>query len=174
MTRIALNAAVCWAAAIAVAVASAGIVSVCGLGHDARELLGFGFDGVPRSPEEALRIAAHNGSMAALALIAAAIVSNVTTPARAFLDSSLATLLIVNAAAVGITVDAYGGRALNTLAPHAPIEFAALALGGGAYMHARTQALTIRAFAVAALLCASLLATAAVLETYTSNPAATR
>ena len=97
MTRIASNAAACWTAAASIAVAGAGVVIACGLGHDVRHLLGFDFGGIPRTPGEALRIAAHNGWMAALALIAAAIVSRVDAPARAFLDASLAMMLIVNA-----------------------------------------------------------------------------
>lgn len=174
MTRIASNAAACWTAAASIAVAGAGVVIACGLGHDVRHLLGFDFGGIPRTPGEALRIAAHNGWMAALALIAAAIVSRVDAPARAFLDASLAMLLIVNAALVGVTVGAYGGRGFTAVAPHTPIEFAALALGGGAYMHARKQAIAIHALALTALMCASLLGTAALLETYVSSPGATR
>ena len=43
MTRIAGNAAACWTAAAAIAVAGAGVVIACGLGHDVRHLLGFDF-----------------------------------------------------------------------------------------------------------------------------------
>jgi hypothetical protein len=173
VTRVGVNAAACWGAAASLAIASAGVVIGCGLGHGARHRLGFEFGGVPRTPGEAIGIAVHNGWMAALALISAAIVPRVDAPARAFLDASLAMLLIVNATVVGITVGAYGGRAFTTLAPHAPIEFAALALGGGAYMHARKQAVPVATLAVTALLSASLLAAAALLETYVSSPGAT-
>ena len=41
-------------------------------------------------------------------------------------------------------------------------------------MHARKQAIAIRALALTALMCASLLGTAALLETYVSSPGATR
>jgi hypothetical protein len=174
VTRIGVNAAACWVAAASVAIAAAGVVIGCGLGHGARHRLGFEFGGVPRTPGEALGIAVHNGWLAALALIAAAIVQRLDAPARAFLDASLTMLLIVNATVVGITVGAYGGRAFTALVPHTPIEFAALALGGGAYMHARKQAIAIPTLAATALLCALLLAVAALLETYVSNPGATR
>jgi hypothetical protein len=136
--------------------------------------LGFEFGGVPRTLGEALRIAVHNGWMAALVLCAAAVVPRVAASARSFLDASLTTLLIVNAGVVGVTVGAYGDQGFTALALHAPIEFAALALGGGAYMHARKQAVPTATLAVTALLTASLLAVAAVLETYVSNPGAAR
>jgi hypothetical protein len=110
--------------------------------------------------------------MAALALIAAAIVPRVDASARAFLDASLAVPLVVNAAVLGVTVGAYGSRAITALAAHTPIEFAALALSGGAYMHARKQTVRPAELAVTALLCAALLGAAAVLETYVSNPGA--
>lgn len=146
----------------------------CGLGDEARHGLGFGFGGLPHTPEEAFGIAAHNGWMAALAMIAAAIVPRVDASARAFLDVSLAVLLVFNAAVLGVTVGGYGSRALTALAPHTPIEFAALALSGGTYIHARKQTVRAADLAATALLCAALLAIAAVLETYVSNPGAPR
>lgn len=172
MTRIASNATACWVAAASIAAASAGVIVVCGLGDEARHGLGFSFGGVPQNSGETFGIAAHNGWMAVLALIAAAIVPRVDASARAFLDVSLAVLLVVNAAVLGVTVGAYGSRATTALAAHTPIEFAALALSGGAYMHARKQTVRPAELAVTALLCAALLGAAAVLETYVSNPGA--
>jgi hypothetical protein len=157
---------VCLSAAMILIVIAAAAVALTGLADDARRMLGFDFRGVERSPSEAARIALHNARIAGGTLLCAAIVPLLNARARQAVDRVLATLLAISAIAVGITVGAYGTRAVAALMAHLPVEFAALSLTGGAYLQACQQALRVRELAATAAATAALLIVAAAIETY--------
>jgi hypothetical protein len=157
---------VCLTAAMILVVIAAAAVALTGLASDARRMLGFDFAGVEPAPSEAARIALHNARIAGGTLLCAAIVPLLNARARQAVDCVLATLLGISAIAVGITVGAYGTRAMGALVAHLPLEFAALSLTGGAYLQACQQALRARELAATAAATAALLIAAAVLETY--------
>ena len=158
----------CLVAATTVIVLAAITVIAAGLGDETRRMLGFGFGGVERSPEEAARIAMQNGRVAGGTLLCAALAPRVSVRARRLVFLVLTTVLAASGASVGIAVGAYGTRAMSAVAAHLPVEFSALSLAGGAYMQACKQALSGREFAVVATATGFLLVVAAVLETYVS------
>ncbi len=166
LLAITARAIVCLTAAMTLIVIAAGAVALTGLADDARRMLGFAFHGVERSPSGAAQIALHNARIAGGTLLCAAVVPWLAARARQAVDSVLATLLAISAIAVGITVGAYGARAVAALAAHVPLEFAALSLTGGAYLHACQQTLRARELAATAAATAALLIAAATLETY--------
>ena len=159
-------AARCAVAAASVAAVAALGVAVSGLADETRTALGFGFDGVERSPAEAAGIALHNAKIAGAVLLCAAITPRLTRCIRGLLDFVLAIVLLLNAAAVGIAIGAYGSRALRALAPHALLELAGLSLTGGAYMHARKQRVSPLVLASVGCVSGLLLVAAAALEAY--------
>ena len=167
-TSVIAGAAVCAATAAFVMTAAALLVVAAGLGDDARRALCFGFGGVDRSVGEASRIALHNARFAGGTLLCAAHAPRLPRSMRVLTDLLQATLLALNAGAVGVAFGAYGWRALAATAPHLPLEFGGLSLAGGAYLHACRQPLSKRALAAVAGSSGLLLATAAVLETYVS------
>jgi hypothetical protein len=156
------------AVGIGVALLAAILVAGGGLGPAARHTLNFGFDGLPHTATEVARIATRNAALAIGTLAAAALAPHLTPPAHRFLTLVLATMLVINAAAIGVALGAYGRRGLLVLAPHAPLEFIALSIAGGAYLQARRQAvrgsLLLRTGVVSVLL----LVAAATIETYIS------
>ena len=164
-------AARCAAVAASVVVVTALAVGVSGLTDEMRAALAFGFDGVDRSTAEAAAIALHNAKIAGGVLLCAAITPRLTRCVRGLLDLVLTIVLLLNAAAVGIAIGAYGSRALRALAPHAALELAGLSLAGGAYMHARKQPLTLVALAIVGCTSGLLLVVAAALETCAGEPA---
>ena len=160
------SAAICAAAAALVLATTALAVAATGLADDARRVLRFAFGGVEQTPAEAARIALHNATIATGTLLAAAARPRIPAATRPVLDVVLATLLAVNAAAVGVALGAYGTRVATAIALHLPLELAAFSLAGGAYMQACKQPLSVRALGAIAALSALLLVAAAMLETY--------
>jgi len=151
------------AAFSALAMTTAAAVLATGSSEDARRLLGFDFGGVNRSLGEAITIAVHNTALAGGVLACATALPRLSR--RLAVDVLLATILTLNAAAIGIAIGAYGANAIAALAPHAPLELAAFSLAGGAYMQARKQAITARSLTLIGATCAVLLAAGAFLET---------
>lgn len=145
-------------------------IATCGLlaatsAHEARELLPLRFGRVPATPRTALSIALTNARVAlvplALSLLAA------QGPAmRTAGDCVLAAMAAFNAAELGAAVAGYGPRALAALAPHTPVELAAYAVAGAAYLAGRRACPPAARLARLAALCGGLLVLAAVLETY--------
>jgi hypothetical protein len=168
LTSVIADAAVCATAAVFVMTATALVVLATDLGDDARRALRFGFAGVDRSVAEAARIAIHNARFAGGALLCAALAPRLPRSTRVLVDLLLATVLALNAGAVGVAFGAHGWRALSATAPHLPLEFGGLSLAGGAYLRACRQPLSPRAMTAVAGLSGLLLAAAAVLETYVS------
>jgi hypothetical protein len=165
-TEIAAGAAICAAAAGVVLATAAAGPALTGLGDDARRALHFGFAGVERTPDEALRLAIHNARFAAGTLLCAIAAPRLPARARLLVDLMLMSLLAGNAGLVGIALGAYGQQLAAAIALHLPLELAAFSLAGGAYMSTSKQPLGSRALAGVAALCTLLLACAATLETY--------
>ena len=160
------GAAACAAAAALVTAGSAAAITASGLADDVRRTLQFGFGGLERTPGEVVRIAAHNARFAAGTLVCAVLAPRLPRRSRAIVALMLATVLALNAAAVGIALGAYGGRVAGAIALHLPVEFAALSLAGGAYLSTSRRALSQAELLYVAVLCALLLVIAATLETY--------
>jgi hypothetical protein len=147
----------------------AAAVWFAGLSDDARQLLGFGFGGLPGGASTGLEIAAHNAQLAGAALVGAAFAPRSALLAL-LLDVLLGALLVLNAGFVGIAAGAYGGRLLAAVWPHLPFELAAFSLAGGTYLAARAGRLTGPALGAAAALVAALLLAAGLVEATVSNP----
>jgi hypothetical protein len=158
------HAAAVVAAALALTGAVALLTRALGTGG-ARELLGLPFAPPAREPGEALQAAATNGRYVATPLVAAWAVTSTPCPRFPF-DVTLALVFVLNVGAVGVALGAYGTRALHAIAAHWPLELAAFALAGGAYLAARRGGLRLGSLAAAAAACAVLLSAAAVVETY--------
>jgi hypothetical protein len=165
---IATGALACASVAAAIAGSAASLIIATGFSGAARHTLRFGFGGVEHSARGATQIAIHNGRYAAGTLVCALLRSSLPQWARLLSDLLLATTLALNAAAIGIAVGAYRGRAVAATAPHLPVEVVGLSLAGGAYLHARTQPFSRRALIATAAASALLLGAAALIETYGS------
>jgi hypothetical protein len=152
-------------AAVAVAVRLAGATSA------ARSSLAFEFSRPPATLGEALAVAASNLRLAGAVLLAA-LLAGLRPAIRPALDVVVGALAGLNATTAGIALAAYGSRLLKAVAAHAPLELAAFAVAGGAYLSARRGPLDGRQLVSAAAACAGLLAGAAVLETYVQIGAA--
>lgn len=152
-------------AALVLIAATALLISAVGVAPAARELLAFRFDGPARKPTAAMEIAATNLQLVAASLLAARAVR--TRPQlRLVFDVALASVLAINTAALGAALAAYGFRLLDAVALHGPLELAAFALAGGAYLSARAGELSTRRLAVTAVVAVALIAAAAVVEAY--------
>ena len=113
-----------------------------GAGHDARHALRLRLRRASTaSAVEAARIAAHNAGIALWhrARRQRSARTSTAQPAR-FSTSSLAIAVLIaeRRRRRGRARRLRRSRVLTALAPHAPIEFAALSLAGGAYVHARS------------------------------------
>jgi hypothetical protein len=154
---------------VAGALALVGLValSVTALDADrwARTQLVLNFDESPRQPGAAVNVATANLRLAAATLIAAWAVRQCPRLGL-FLDVALGLVAALNLAIVGLALGGYGVRLLGSVALHGPVELAAFALCGSAYLAARQRALTGRRLATAGGLAAALLALAAITETY--------
>lgn len=150
--------------------ATAAVVAAASLAPALRAWLGFSFAGVPRTPRAASDIATHNATIAAAPLCAAAAYPRLGTLARTTTSSALAALLVINAAAIGIALGAYGRRAADALLPHAVLELAAFSIAGGAYMQACQQRLSRGGLAAASCVSIALVTGAAAVEVLITNP----
>jgi len=144
------------------------LIVLTGRAPDMRRALGFGFGGVDRSLAQASWIAAHNARIASATLVCAVAAPCMPHALRRVVDAVLAIVLSLSAGAVGAAYGAYGWRAITATAPHLPLEFAGLSLAGGAYLHARIQAIRFAELLTVAAAGALLLCVAALLETYVS------
>lgn len=159
------TAAIVAASAAIVAVTALGVV-VTGHGPDARDELRFGFAGMDPSIAQASAIAIHNARLAGATLLCTVLLPRLHAVTRMPVHLLLAVILVFNCAAVGVAYGAYGWRVIRATAPHLPLEFAALSLAGGAYLHACRQPLSTPTFAAVAASSALLLCAAAAIETY--------
>jgi hypothetical protein len=115
--------------------AAAVIATLPGLAAGARDALDFAFSPTPRSARDVLHIATANARVLAVPLFAALIPAR--RLGRTLVDTVALAALIPSALTIGIALGAYGPRLLPWL-PHLPIELAAMATAGGAYLRARS------------------------------------
>jgi hypothetical protein len=163
------HAVICAGVATLITATTALAVPLTGQAGDVRRALGFAFGGLPHTPAEAGCILLHNARFAAGTLLCAAIRPALRPRTQQAVDLLLAALLVLNAAAIGVALGAYGSRAFTAIAPHGLPEFASLSLAAGAYIQARTQAIEAALLAAIAALCTLLLAVAAAFETYVAS-----
>lgn len=157
-----------WIAILAIIAAVAGTSALPGVAARLRDALGFGFAGVPSTWPHVVDIAAHNAAIAAVPLSAAVAVEHGAARRTSAISAVLVGLLIANSVAVGLALGAYGSRAAVSLAPHAPLEFAAFAVAGAAYMQTRRHAVGLRSLAGVAAVVLLPLVVAAFLEVFVS------
>jgi hypothetical protein len=144
----------------------------------ARRWLAFPFAGIPARPGEAASIFIHNlralAAVGGLLLIAQCAYWTAGSWQPGRLQGTLRRLgemLLVAAVAanlivVGTSFGAYGTRMLRAALPHGPVELASYSLVLSLYLQARRRPLPALPLLVVMALSASMLATAAVLETY--------
>jgi hypothetical protein len=144
----------------------------------ARHWLAFPFAGIPALPSEAASVFIHN--LRALAAIGGVLLiaqsahwtAGLASPgalhgtlrrlAEALLGAAVAGNLIV----IGASFGAYGTRMLRAALPHGPVELAAYSLALSLYLKARSRPVLARRLLAVLALSVSMLAVAAVLETY--------
>jgi hypothetical protein len=147
----------------------------------ARHWLGFTFAGVPPRIGEAGTILLNNGRFV-LGIGGAAWVAQLKVRRRSAgkhgsgdamltsialgADAVVLIAVLVNAALVGVSLAAYGGRIVIALLPHGPFEVCAYCVAMNLFLNARRRPIYRRDWVVAALVSASLLTVAAVLETF--------
>ena len=164
--RLLLARAVCLAAvALGAGAAVALVIWILAASAKARALLDLSFVAPEPSVGVALDTAATNLSLAAAVLLAALVLLG-WPRFRRVLDLLLAMLLALNCLVLGTAAGGYGTRLLETLALHGPVELAAFALAGAAYLAARTDELTLPDLGAAMVLAVALLLAAALIETY--------
>jgi hypothetical protein len=144
-------------------------VSSAGLSDDARQVLGFGFGGLPGGAGAGIEIAINNAQLASAALLGAALAPRAASLAL-LVDVLLGALLVLNAGFLGIAFGGYGDRLLTASWPHLPFELAAFSLAGGTYLAARARRLTGRALAAAAAAVGALLLAGGLVEATVSSP----
>jgi hypothetical protein len=149
-----------------VAACATAAVAAAGITDDVRRALSFDFAGAERTPVATLQIAVHNARLVAAVLLCAAAAHRLPRPARLLADVVLSILLVANAGLVGVAFGAYGAHLAVAIAPHLPVELAALSLAGGAYMRASRHPVPAVTLALVATACALLVVIAATLETY--------
>lgn len=150
---------------VAAIAAVAAAVQLAEASAAARRALAFEFSRPPATPGEAVAVAAGNLRLAGAVLLAA-LLAGLRPAIRTALDVVVGALAGLNATTAGVALAAYGTRLLEAVAAHAPLELAAFAVAGGAYINARRRSLDGRQLLTAAAACAGLLAVAAMLETY--------
>lgn len=145
----------------------------------ARDTLAFGFAGLDPDARTALSILAANARLLA-ALMAACAAAQILWRlrpaggqpgltigvARATLDTLVALQVTANIAVVGAAVGGYGDRMLAAMLPHGPLELLAFAAPLALYLHARRARTRWTAVLVIGMCALSVLACAAVLETF--------
>jgi hypothetical protein len=144
----------------------------------ARRWLAFPFAGIPARPSEAASIFVHNlrslAAVGGLLLIAqsaywtagAAQPGQLHSTLRRLGEALLAAAVVANLIVIGASFGAYGTRMLRAALPHGPVELASYSLVLSLYLQARRRPLPALPLLVVMALSASMLATAAVLETY--------
>jgi len=144
----------------------------------ARLALAFGFAGVEPRVQSALSIFAANARLLAAAIAAAAVTqlpwcarrsgqrAAIGTLLIAALDALLALEVAFNVVLVGAALGAYGHRMIAAVLPHGPFELTAFASALALYLRGRRAAITRGRIATTAAGGLTVLALAAVLETY--------
>jgi hypothetical protein len=131
----------------------------------ARDLMPLGFGRLHAGLHTAASIALDNGRVVLVPFGFAVLASQART-LRVLADVVLCLLLVFNAAELGAALAGYGARALAALTPHTQVELAGYAVAGAAYLRGRRRPLTPAELIAFGATCASLLAAAALLESY--------
>jgi len=168
--KVVAGAAACAGAAVAVGALTAAAVRFGGLAHDVRDALAFEFLPWEPSVARAVGIAAHNFRLALAVFLVALGVSRVHPRLRTFIDVLLSAAWLHNAALVGAAWGAYGGRIAAAIAPHLPVELAAMSLAAGVYVSGRRAPIMPCALLAPTVACAVLLGLGGWLETYARVP----
>jgi hypothetical protein len=161
--------------ALAIAMAAAALTIAVAvklsMAADVRRQLGFGFAGVPATPDAALSIFTANARLLAVVFAAIAL-TQVRWSERAaglllaLTDTVLALEVALNTIVVGAALGAYGSRMLAAMLPHGPVELTVFAFALAVYVRARRTALPARQIATIGIACLSGLALAAAMETF--------
>jgi hypothetical protein len=166
------------AGALTLAVLAVGVAVHITAVASASQLLGFQFAGVPARPAVAGLVFVHN--LHALLAIGGALlvaqtpylVDRAADPGRTHrmvrcaCEAALAGGVAANVMVIGVSFGAYGTRMTRATLPHGPVELAAYSLGLALYLQGRRRALQARHVLAVSALSTSLLAAAAVLETF--------
>jgi hypothetical protein len=149
-----------------------------GFAASARRWLAFPFAGIPASPGEAASIFIHN-LRALVAVFGLLLVAQsgywagrngrpgvVHQTLRRLGEALLGAAIAANGIIVGASFGAYGTRMVRAALPHGPVELAAYALALALYLQGRDRPLPIRHVLAVAALSISVLALAALLETF--------
>ena len=163
---------------ITIAVVLIALVVRAGFAASARRWLAFPFAGIPASPAEAASIFIHNlralAAVFGLLLIAQSgywAARNgqpgvVHQTLRRLGEALLGAAIAANVIVVGASFGAYGTRMVRAALPHGPVELAAYSLALALYLQGRNRPLPIRHVLAVAALSISVLALAALLETF--------
>lgn len=169
-----------------------GLVAVCGVAAlavsvfaaaDVRDLLGYGFDGIPDRVGEVGAILLNNLRMLAGVFAAAAVAQlarGVATDGSALgalvsgfgralawvCDLAVAGSALGHALLIGAATGAYGDRLLSFLLPHGPFELAAYSVALALYVEVRRGAVPARRWIASAAVAVGALALGAPLEVY--------
>jgi hypothetical protein len=161
------------ASALVGVAAVAAVVTALGFAFPARTWLSFRFTGVPHEPLAAAAVFTNNagllGAICAFCVLVQALRGEQTALgrlARLGSDATVVALGVVNASLVGVAVGAYGARAVRALLPHGPVELAGFSLALALYAAVRRDSASVREACGLAASALTLLALAAVLETY--------
>jgi hypothetical protein len=152
-----------WSATLAPAI----VVALAGrmLARTARDVLGLRLAAGANPPPDAhrlLELAAHNLPIAAWPLLLGVVGAHRHRFATKLADGLVVAWIVANALPVGAALGAYGPPLIPYL-PQLPLEWAALALGAGAWFTQRSSALALRdTLACLALIAGALLGAAAV------------
>jgi hypothetical protein len=166
------------AGVITIAVLLIALVVRAGFAASARRWLAFPFAGIPASPDEAASIFMHN--LRALAAVCGMLViarsgysaarngqpGVVHQTLRRLGEALLGAAIAANVIVVGASLGAYGTRMVRAALPHGPVELAAYSLALALYLQGRNRPLPIRHVLAVAALSISVLALAALLETF--------
>jgi Stage II sporulation protein M len=168
------------AGVITIAVFLIALVVRAGFAASARRWLAFPFTGIPASPGEAASIFIHNLRALAAVWGMLLIARSGYSPAcngqpgvvhqtlRRLGEALLGAAVAANVIVVGASFGAYGTRMVWAALPHGPLELAAYSLSLSLYLQGRSRPLPIRHVLAVAALSISVLALAAVLETFVS------
>jgi hypothetical protein len=167
------------ACALAVAVGAIALIIAAIDAGAVRHWLAYPFNGIPARPPEAIAIFLHNArAMAAiggLLLVAQspywarnAAGGPVHGAIQRAGEALLAAGVAANAVVVGASLGAYRMRMVAAVLPHGPAELAAYALALALYLQGRDQPLPWHHVLAIGALSVSILALAAVLETFVS------
>jgi hypothetical protein len=166
------------AGVITIAVLLVALVVRAGFAASAQRWLAFPFTGIPASPDEAASVFIHNlrALVAVFGLLLVAqsgywagrngrpgvVHQTLCRLGEALLGAAVAANVIV----VGASFGAYGARMVRAALPHGPVELAAYSLALSLYLQGRSRPLAIRHVLAVAALSISVLALAALLETF--------